>query len=134
MPPADGATGYPIETAVDTLNARRWPDAGSSRIPNWVYTDAGIFAREQERIFEGSGWLYACLEAEIARPGDFKRSRLGTKEVVAARDASGEVQVLTQHVEQQGVGLDRQFVGAAVNLECNEFFFHCPISASAYSA
>jgi phenylpropionate dioxygenase-like ring-hydroxylating dioxygenase large terminal subunit len=94
MPPADGATGYPIETAVDTLNARRWPDAGSSRIPNWVYTDAGIFAREQELIFEGPGWLYVCLEAEIAEPGDFKRSRLGAKEVVAVRDASGEIHIL----------------------------------------
>jgi salicylate 5-hydroxylase large subunit len=80
MPPADGATGDPIETAVDTLNARKWPDAGSSRIPNWVYTDAG--------------WLYVCLEPEIAEPGDFKRSRLGAKEVVAVRDAAGEIHVL----------------------------------------
>jgi hypothetical protein len=88
MPPADGATGYRIATVVDTLGARRWPDAGSSRIPNWVYTDAGIFAREQELIFEGPGWLYVCLEAEIAEPGDFKRSRLGAKEVVAVRDAA----------------------------------------------
>jgi salicylate 5-hydroxylase large subunit len=117
MPPADGATGYPIETAVDTLNVRRWPDAGSSRIPNWVYTDAGIFAREQELIFEGPGWLYVCLEAEIAEPGDFKRSRLGAKEVVAVRDASGEIHVLVNRCAHRSAqfcsvtrGMAKEFV------------------------
>ena len=54
----------------------RWPEkAGDARVPNWVYTDPDIFAREQERIFSGPSWLYTCLEAEIPNPGDFKRSR-----------------------------------------------------------
>src|SRR6266853_3489432 len=91
MPSADGATGYPLETGVESLGGRRWPESGPSHIPNWVYTDPAIFALEQERIFAGAGWLYVCLEAEIANPGDFKRSRLGTREVVAVRDPSGEV-------------------------------------------
>ncbi len=94
MPPADGSTGHPIGAGSDILQGRRWPDEGCSRIPNWVYTEPEIFAREQGRIFEGPGWLYACLEAEIPKPGDFKRSRLGTKEVVAVRDTSGEVSIL----------------------------------------
>jgi salicylate 5-hydroxylase large subunit len=93
MPSADGAAVYTLSAGAET-NGRRWPDAGCSRIPNWVYTDPEIFAREQERIFKGAGWLYVCLEAEIAKPGDFRRSRLGTKEVVAVRDANGEVNVL----------------------------------------
>ena len=94
MPPADGSTGHPIGAGSDILQGRRWPDEGCSRIPNWVYTEPEIFARGQGRIFEGPGWLYACLEAEIPKPGDFKRSRLGTKEVVAVRDTSGEVSIL----------------------------------------
>src|SRR5712671_7342539 len=118
MPPADGATGYPIETGVDTLNARRWPDAGSSRIPNWVYTDPGIFAREQELIFEGPGWLYVCLEAEIARPGDFKRSRLGAKEVVAVRDASGEVHVLVNRCAHRSAQFCSVTRGTAKEFVC----------------
>ena len=118
MPPADGATGYPIETAVDTLNPRRWPDAGSSRIPNWVYTDPGIFAREQEVIFEGPGWLYVCLEAEIAKPGDFKRSRLGAKEVVAVRDASGEVQVLVNRCAHRSAQFCSAGRGSAKEFVC----------------
>ena len=79
MPPADGAAGPLIDTGAAKSPARRWPQGGASRIPNWVYTDPEIFAREQRRVFEGAGWLYVCLEAEIPNPGDFVRSRLGTR-------------------------------------------------------
>ena len=75
-------------------------EAGPSRVPNWVYTDPDIFAREQERIFAGPGWLYVCLDTEIANPGDFKRGRLGTRKVVAVRDPSGEVNVFVNRCAQ----------------------------------
>lgn len=83
---ADGGAGQ--------LVTRRWPETGSSRVPNWVYTDPDIFEREQERIFEGPSWLYVCLDAEIPNPGDFTRSRLGMREVVAVRGQDGQVRVL----------------------------------------
>jgi salicylate 5-hydroxylase large subunit len=73
---------------------REWPNQRWSRVPNWAYTDPAVFAREQERIFEGASWLYVCLEAEIPAAGDFKRSQLGTKQVVAVRDQAGEINVL----------------------------------------
>ena len=95
MPSADGTAILPPTAAgTERSPARRWPDAGSSRIPNWVYTDPDIFAREERRIFAGQSWLYVCLESEIPEPGDFKRSRLGTVETVAVRDAAGEIAVL----------------------------------------
>ncbi len=79
----------------DTVNsARLWPNERVTRVPNWIYTDPGVFAREQERIFEGASWLYTCLEAEIPNPGDWKRSQLGTKQVVAVRGKDGAVNVL----------------------------------------
>ena len=76
------------------LAMRQWPAAGPSRVPNWVYTDPDIFAREQERIFGGPSWLYVCLDAEIPNPGDFTRSRLGTREVVAVRGNDGQARVM----------------------------------------
>jgi salicylate 5-hydroxylase large subunit len=94
MPSADGTVGPPIDLAPERALARRWLEPGSSRIPNWVYTDSEVFAREQQRIFAGPSWLYVCLESEIPKPGDFKRSRLGTVEVVAVRDRVGEIGVL----------------------------------------
>ena len=74
--------------------ARRWPETDHAVIPNWVYTDPEIFTQELERIFDGPSWLYTCLEAEIPNPGDFKRSKLGTREVLAVRGADGGVRVL----------------------------------------
>ena len=118
MPSADGAAEYPIESGAEMLNGRRWPDAGCSRIPNWVYTDPEIFAREQELIFEGPGWLYVCLEAEIAKPGDFKRSRLGTKEVVAVRDTSGEVNVLVNRCAHRSARFCSVNRGTATEFVC----------------
>jgi phenylpropionate dioxygenase-like ring-hydroxylating dioxygenase large terminal subunit len=118
MPSADGAVGYPLETDVEKRAGRRWPEAGPSRIPNWVYTDPEIFAREQERIFAGPGWLYVCLDAEIANSGDFKRSRLGTREVVAARDHSGEVNVLVNRCAHRSAQLCSATRGTAKEFVC----------------
>src|SRR5690242_3495189 len=118
MPPADGAAGHPIEAALEIPQGRRWPDGGSSRIPNWVYTDPEIFAREQQRIFEGPGWLYACLEVEIPNPGDFKRARLGTKEVVVVRDPSGEINVLVNRCSHRSAQFCSASRGSAKEFTC----------------
>ena len=107
---ADGGTGG--------LMARRWPEAGVSRVPNWVYTDTEIFAREQERIFEGPNWLYVCLEAEIPNPGDFTRGRLGTREVVAVRAADGQVHVLLNSCAHRGMQFCSANRGAVKEFTC----------------
>jgi phenylpropionate dioxygenase-like ring-hydroxylating dioxygenase large terminal subunit len=109
MPPADGAAGPLVDAGAEKSPARRWPQGGSSRIPNWVYTDPEIFARELQRVFEGAGWLYVCLEAEIPNQGDFVRSRLGAKEVVAVRDPAGGVNVLLNRCAHRSA----QFCSAA---------------------
>jgi phenylpropionate dioxygenase-like ring-hydroxylating dioxygenase large terminal subunit len=118
MPSADGTVVSPRETGAQGLPGRRWPDAGTSRIPNWVYTDREIFAVEQERIFAGPGWLYVCLDAEIANPGDFKRSRLGTREVVAVRDPSGEVHVLLNRCAHRSAQFCSATRGTAKEFVC----------------
>src|SRR2546429_8684240 len=58
--------------------------AGGGREPGpyWVYTDAEVYRREQQRIFRGASWSYVALAAEIPRPGDFKRSTIGEGPVV----------------------------------------------------
>ncbi len=117
MPSADAAVGPPIDTVPDKSSGRRWPD-GSSRIPNWVYTDPGIFAREQECIFAGPSWLYVCLEAELSKPGDFKRSRLGAVEVVAVRDGAGAVQVLVNRCAHRSAQFCSAARGSAKEFVC----------------
>ncbi|MGH7029072.1 MAG: aromatic ring-hydroxylating dioxygenase subunit alpha [Stellaceae bacterium] len=107
-----------IGTSTEASPGRRWPDAGCSRIPNWVYTDPELFAREQERVFAGQSWLYVCLEAEIPKPGDFKRSRLGAREVVAVRDVAGEIHVLLNRCAHRSAQFCSAARGSAKEFVC----------------
>ena len=97
--------------------SRRWPEA-AARVPNWVYTDPDIFAREQERIFSGPSWLYTCLEAEIPNPGDFKRSRLGAREAVAVRNKDGAVTVLVNRCAHRSMQFCMQNCGTVKEFVC----------------
>ena len=42
-----------------------WPEEGSTRIPDWVYTSQEIYELEVERIFRGKTWNYVALEVEF---------------------------------------------------------------------
>jgi salicylate 5-hydroxylase large subunit len=98
--------------------ARHWPEGGTARVPNWVYTDPEIFAREQQRIFSGNGWLYVCLEAEIPKPGDFTRSQLGNREVVAVRGADGAINVLVNRCAHRSMQFCTAQRGTAKDFTC----------------
>ena len=89
-------------------DALQWPEEGISRIPYWVYSDPGVYAREQERIFGGRCWAYVALEAEIPNPGDFKRTFIGDKPVVVVRDGEGGVNVVENRCAHRGVQFCQQ--------------------------
>jgi salicylate 5-hydroxylase large subunit len=98
--------------------SRVWPNERWSRIPNWVYTDPAVFQREQERIFEGPSWMYVCLEAEIPNQGDFKRSQLGIKQVVAVRDQDGMVNVVLNRCAHRSAQFCNANAGNAKEIVC----------------
>src|ERR1043166_2892906 len=54
-------------TLQDPALAQRyvWPGDDLTVIPDWVYTDETIYAREVERIFHGPTWNYVALEVEV---------------------------------------------------------------------
>jgi salicylate 5-hydroxylase large subunit len=95
-----------------------WPNERWTRVPNWAYTDPAVMTREQERIFEGASWLYTCLEAEIPNPGDFKRSQLGTKQVVAVRDGKGEINVLVNRCAHRSAQFCNVNAGTMKEIVC----------------
>lgn len=79
-----------------------WPVEGSRRVPASLYTDAAIYAREQERIFAGRSWNYVGLSAEIPRAGDFLQTYVGETPVVVARDDSGRIRVFVNRCSHRG--------------------------------
>ena len=65
------------------------------RVHRRVYADPAIFELEMDRIF-GRAWIYVGHESQVAKPGDFFRSRVGRQPVVMARHDDGRVYVSRQ--------------------------------------
>jgi anthranilate 1,2-dioxygenase large subunit len=105
----------PKETAAADL---KWPEAGLTVIPDWIYTSEEVYRREVERIFHGRTWNFVALEAEIPNPGDYKRSFVGPTPVVVARDEAGEVNVFENRCAHRGAEFCRAQRGNAKEFVC----------------
>ena len=101
-----------------TLENLKWPEAGISRVPYWAYSDPGIYAREQERVFGGKSWAYVALEAEIPEPGDYKRTFIGEKPVIVTRDLQGGINVVENRCAHRGVQFCQKHLGHAKEFMC----------------
>ena len=104
--------------ALTRLRERMWPAEGPARVPFWVYSDAEVYQREQERIFGGPTWSYVALEAELPNPFDFIRATVGDKPVVVTRDGNGSVNVFANHCAHRGVVFCRHARGNARSFMC----------------
>lgn len=118
---ADIVIGQPGQFPKDRLDADfdyKWPAAGLTEVPDWIYTSPVIYEREIERIFHGRTWNFVALEAEIPNPGDFKRSFVGPTPVVVTRDTDGSVHVFENRCAHRGVEFCRKQRGNATELVC----------------
>ena len=79
-----------------------WPHSDTSRAPYQVYTDPAIYAREQERLFQGPTWNFLGLECEIPNPGDFKTTHVGEAPVILVRDGQGEINAMVNRCAHKG--------------------------------
>ena len=100
------------------INPKVWPEEGVSRAPYWIYTDPGIYAREQENIFRGKSWHYVGLEAEVPQPGNYKTTYIGETSVVLTRTEDGEVHALINRCAHRGNMVCREAFGSAKRLYC----------------
>lgn len=98
--------------------ARAWPQEGISRIPYFVYSDPAIYAKEQERIFRGPYWSYVALECELPQPGDYKRTFIGDRSVLAVRGTDGAINVVENRCAHRGVQICQQHLGNTPEIMC----------------
>ncbi|MGR8920348.1 MAG: aromatic ring-hydroxylating oxygenase subunit alpha [Gammaproteobacteria bacterium] len=98
---------------LNPLDAFRWPTGDGVRVPYAVFTDPAIFEREQERIYRGPTWHFLALEDEIAAPGDFKSTFIGTTPVVVTRTRDGEVVGWINRCAHRGATVCRSLRGNA---------------------
>lgn len=109
LPGASAEPGLPPEL--------RWPD-DPARVPDWIYTDERVYARELQRIFLGRSWNYVGLDCELPEPGNYIRSFVGAVPVVVTRDAAGEVHVFENRCAHRGVEFCRSYRGKTDDFVC----------------
>jgi salicylate 5-hydroxylase large subunit len=108
-------------TTVDgrgTIQRRKWPPEGITRVPYWVYSDPELYSEEQAKLFGGPSWNYVALSCEIPSPGDFLRTTVGDKPVVVTRDDGGGVNVLVNRCAHRGVRFCQAGRGNAAEFMC----------------
>ncbi len=88
-----------------------WPSEGATRVPYQVFFDPDIYAREQAKLFRGQTWNYVALEAEVAKPGDFKSTFIGDTPIVVTRDKEGGLQAFVNRCAHRGAMVCRELSG-----------------------
>ncbi|MGW0087336.1 aromatic ring-hydroxylating oxygenase subunit alpha [Streptomyces sp. NPDC003393] len=94
-------------------------------LPGEHYTDPGIFALEQERIFEAL-WFCAARAFELTRPGSFRTCRVGRESVLLTRARDGSVKAFLNICRHRGARLCTEESGEVRRA------FQCPYHAWTY--
>jgi Rieske 2Fe-2S family protein len=100
--------------AADALLAAWRPGHG---LPGAFYTDEGVFAREQERLF-GRRWMFAGHSIEIAGAGDYLTLTIADAPIVIVRDGDGNLHAHRNICRHRGSLICEQEHGHAPRLVC----------------
>jgi phenylpropionate dioxygenase-like ring-hydroxylating dioxygenase large terminal subunit len=91
--------------------------AEEARVHRDVYVDPEVFAAEMERIFMRT-WVYVGHDSEIAAPGDYKTTAIGTEPVILVRDREGEPRVVVNRCSHRGAAVCLLPRGKATGFRC----------------
>ena len=97
-----------------------WKGDSLAEVPMRAYADAEIYRRELERIFYGPHWCYVGLAAEIANPGDFKRTFVGERQVIMVRAEPGDdgIHVVENRCAHRGMQFCQKNFGNNPDFRC----------------
>ncbi len=87
------------------------------RIHRNVFVDPDIFVLEMERVF-GRLWIFVGHESQVAKPGDFFSTRIGTQSVVMVRHTDGAIHVLYNRCGHRGARVVNEESGNARTFRC----------------
>lgn len=79
-----------------------WPEGGVARVPFRVFSDAEIYALEQEKIFKGPIWNFLCMEVDVAKPGDVRTTWVGETPVVVTHDQDRKLHAMINRCAHKG--------------------------------
>ena len=82
-----------------------------------AYSDPVVYEREQRELF-GRAWQFVGHESQVAKPGDFFRSRMGEERVILTRSRDGKLHVLINSCSHRGAEVCAVDSGNAATLTC----------------
>jgi phenylpropionate dioxygenase-like ring-hydroxylating dioxygenase large terminal subunit len=82
-----------------------WPGEGVSRVPYSIYSNAELYALEQEKLFRGEIWQFVGFDIEVPNVGDFKTNFIGDTPVVLVRSAPHSFSVFVNRCAHRGATL-----------------------------
>jgi phenylpropionate dioxygenase-like ring-hydroxylating dioxygenase large terminal subunit len=102
-------SGNPYSTVATRLEAAR-------ALPGFAYVDPAVLVAERERVF-AAGWLPVARLSDLANPGDYRSADPAGVPVVATRDRSGALHVLSRACRHRGMPVV-EGAGNAASLNC----------------
>lgn len=101
---------------IDTIQISDYLKEGA--VHGRIYTDPAIFKMELDKIF-GQTWVYVGHESEIANPGDYKTTDIGSQPVIVTRSAdSNEINVMFNRCRHRGASVCQDECGNANAFRC----------------
>ena len=106
-------------------NAPVHPLVQDDRVHRDLYTDADLFAQEQQRFF-GRAWVFAGHGSQMPEVGDFITVSLSGQPILLLRDAQGDIQAFFNRCAHKGSQLYSQAQGHVGKM------LRCPYHAWSY--
>lgn len=107
-----------MDCSPSSAPVRPWPAGGFTSAPYWIYSDAAVYAREQQAIFRGRSWHYLGLEVEVPEPGSYKNTYIGEANVLLTRAEDGTLHAMLNRCAHRGNMVCREAFGKAQKLHC----------------
>lgn len=105
------------ERPAQTYAALVVDDPREFRIHGSVYTDAGVFDAEMDRIFART-WAYVGHESELPAAGDYKTMLVGQQPVILSRHEDGRIYAMFNRCRHRGAVVCRQERGHSNFFRC----------------
>ena len=87
------------------------------KIHSSVYTDAGLFQLEMDKLFH-SRWLFLAHESQLSEPGSFVTGRLGNTPVACVRGNDGRIRTFVNRCTHRGAQVCQGNSGKVSRLMC----------------
>ncbi len=82
-----------------------------------IYSDEGLYRREQERIF-ARAWLFLGHVGQLPTPGAFFRAYMGEESVLVTRDRDGVIHAHLNACRHRGFQVCQEDRGVAARFQC----------------